>query len=124
MALTMLDKTTDRTDKSEWPSAIAAEFAAERQNNKGCVGTALVSESDRSRVWIIRLAPGERVDFHRHVLDCFWTCITGGRGSQHVRDRATSNTAISRARPGTRAMGPASSRSMTSPISAPRKWSS
>ncbi len=102
MALMMLDKATDRTDKSEWPSAIAAEFAAKRQNNKGCVGTALVSESDRARVWIIRLPPGERVGFHRHVLDCFWTCITSSCGGQHVRDGATSNAAISRARPGTK----------------------
>ena len=89
MALTMLDKTTDRADATAWPDAIAAEFEAERHKHNGCVGTALVSESGRVRVWIIRLAPGERVGFHRHVLDYFWTCVTGGRGRQHVRDGTT-----------------------------------
>jgi beta-alanine degradation protein BauB len=89
MALTMLDKTTDRADKSAWPSAIAAEFDRERLNNNGCVGTTLLSENERVRVWIIRLAPGERIGFHRHVLDYFWTSVNGGRGRQHVHDGTT-----------------------------------
>ena len=33
--------------------------------------------------------PGERVGFHRHVLDYFWTSVTGGRGRQHVHDGTT-----------------------------------
>jgi quercetin dioxygenase-like cupin family protein len=74
---------------SAWPAAIAAEFERERQNNNGCVGTVLVSESDRVRVWMIRLAPGERIGFHRHVLDYFWTSVNGGRGRQHVHDGST-----------------------------------
>ena len=49
----------------------------------------LVSESERVRVWMIKLAPGERFGFHRHVLDYFWTCVTGGRGRQHVHDGTT-----------------------------------
>jgi len=89
MALTMLDKTTDHADKAAWPPAIAAEFERERQNNNGCVGSRLLSESDRVRVWIIRLAPGERIGFHRHVLDYFWTSVTGGRGRQHIHDGTT-----------------------------------
>ena len=89
MALTMLDKTSDHADKSAWPAAIAAEFERERQNNNGCVGSTLLSESERVRVWIIRLAPGERIGFHRHVLDYFWTAVTGGRGRQHVNDGTT-----------------------------------
>ena len=89
MALSMTDKTTDRADKSAWPPAVAAEFERERQNNNGCVGTTLLSDSDRVRVWIIRLAPGERIGFHRHVLDYFWTAVTGGRGRQHVHDGST-----------------------------------
>ena len=40
-------------------------------------------------MWIIRLAPGERIGFHRHVLDYFWTSVTGGRGRQHVHDGTT-----------------------------------
>ena len=89
MALTMTDKSTDRAEKSAWPPAIAAEFERERQNNNGCVGTRLLSESERVRAWIIRLAPGERIGFHRHVLDYFWTSVTGGRGRQHVHDGST-----------------------------------
>ena len=89
MALTMTDKSTDRADKSAWPPAIAAEFERERQNNNPCVGTTLLSESERVRVWIIRLAPGERIGFHRHVLDYFWTSVTGGRGRQHVHNGST-----------------------------------
>ena len=89
MALTMTDKSTDRAEKSAWPPTIAAEFERERQNNNGCVGTRLLSESERVRVWTIRLAPGERIGFHRHVLDYFWTSVTGGRGRQHVHDGST-----------------------------------
>lgn len=89
MGLIMTDKSTDRADKSAWPPAIAAEFERERQNNNPCVGTTLLSESERVRVWIIRLAPGERIGFHRHVLDYFWTSVTGGRGRQHVHDGTT-----------------------------------
>ncbi len=89
MALSMLDKSTDRADRSAWPPAIAAEFEREKQNHNGCVGTTLVSESDRVRVWIIRLAPGERIGFHRHVLDYFWTSVSGGRGRQHLHDGTT-----------------------------------
>jgi quercetin dioxygenase-like cupin family protein len=89
MALTMLDKSSDHSDKSAWPPAIAAEFERERQNINGCVGTTLLSENDKVRVWIIRLAPGERIGFHRHVLDYFWTAVSGGRGRQHVHDGTT-----------------------------------
>ena len=89
MALSMLDKSTDHTDRSAWPPAIAAEFEREKQSHNGCVGNALVSESDRVRVWTIRLAPGERIGFHRHVLDYFWTSVSGGRGRQHLQDGTT-----------------------------------
>jgi beta-alanine degradation protein BauB len=89
MALTMLDKTTDSTDKSAWPKAIADEFERENLNNNGCVGSRLLSESDKVRVWIIRLAPGERIGFHRHVLDYFWTSVSGGNGRQHLMDGST-----------------------------------
>lgn len=89
MALTMLDKSTDHTDKSAWPAAIAAEFEREKLNNNPCVGTTLLSEDERVRVWIIRLKPGERIGFHRHVLDYFWTSVSGGRGRQHLMDGST-----------------------------------
>ena len=67
-----------------WPSFVREEFEA-NQNN-GQVGTRLLSETDRVRVWEIRLAPGERIGFHRHVLDYFWTAITPGRARSHTQD--------------------------------------
>jgi len=89
MALTMLDKAAEKKDKSQWPAEIAAEFAREANNPNPCV--TLLSETERTRVWIIRLAPGERIGFHRHVLDYFWTAVSGGRGRgrQHVHDGTT-----------------------------------
>ena len=89
MALTMLDKPALRSERSDWPADIAAEFERERKNINPCVGPELVSENDRVRVWVIRLQPGERIGFHRHVLDYFWTAVSGGRGRQHVHDGTT-----------------------------------
>jgi quercetin dioxygenase-like cupin family protein len=48
--------------------------------------TRLLSETDHVRVWEIRLAPGERIGFHRHVLDYFWTAVTPGRARSHPED--------------------------------------
>jgi hypothetical protein len=42
------------------------------------VGTRLLLEDARVRVWEIRLPPGGRLAFHRHVLDYVWTCVSGG----------------------------------------------
>jgi len=89
MALTMLDKAAERKETSQWSPDLAAEFAREAKSPNPCVGTQLLSETERSRVWIIRLAPGERIGFHRHVLDYFWTSVSGGRGRQHVHDGTT-----------------------------------
>ena len=69
MALTTLEQQPVRKDTKEWPPAIMAEFERESRSPNGCVGQRLVSESDRVRVWDIRLQPGERMGFHRHVLD-------------------------------------------------------
>ena len=77
MALTMLDKKAAHEDRSAWPAEIKAEFERESRHNNGCVGTELLSETDQVRVWIIRLRPGERVGFHRHVLNYFWTSEIG-----------------------------------------------
>ena len=89
MALTMLDKKPVHARKTDWPPAIAAEFEREKKNPNGCVGQRLLSESDRVRVWQIRLKPGERFGFHRHVLDYFWTSVSGGRGRQHLMGGTT-----------------------------------
>ena len=88
-AMTMMDKAAARTDKSAWPQSLRDEFAGEAEHHNGCVGNQLVSENDKVRVWTIRLQPGERFGFHRHVLDYFWTSVSGGRGRQHLMDGTT-----------------------------------
>jgi hypothetical protein len=70
--------------RAAWPDLIRKEFDANQFN--GRVGTRLLSETDRVRVWEIRLAPCERIGFHRHVLDYFWTAVTPGRAKSHAED--------------------------------------
>ena len=89
MAMSMTDKQAASSEATEWSNALRAEFDREAQNHNGCVGSELVSESDRVRVWTIRLKPGQRFGFHRHVLDYFWTSVSGGRGRQHLMDGST-----------------------------------
>jgi beta-alanine degradation protein BauB len=89
MAMSMIDKQAAKSDQSAWSAALQQEFDREAQSNNGCVGSELVSESERVRVWTIRLKPGQRFGFHRHVLDYFWTSVSGGRGRQHLMDGIT-----------------------------------
>ena len=37
-------------------------------------------------MWQIHLAPGERLPFHRHVLDYFWTVLTPGEALSRYGD--------------------------------------
>jgi hypothetical protein len=89
MALTMFDKKPVQLETKAWPPAIAAEFEREQKNPNGCVGQRLISENERVRVWEIRLKPGERFGFHRHVLDYFWTAVMAGCARAHVNDGTT-----------------------------------
>lgn len=50
------------------------------------VGTEVLFENDRIRVWEIRLAPGERGPFHAHTRNYFWTVVDGSRGLQRFAD--------------------------------------
>jgi len=74
-----------------WPRA-PATLAPELQKDfaayagDGRVGNELQSETDRVRVWAIGLKPGQRLGFHTHVLDYFWTSVTGGHGRSHFSD--------------------------------------
>lgn len=58
----------------------------------GKVGTVLVSETETFRVWHISIAPGERLPFHRHVLDYFWTVLSNGRARSHYEGGAVRET--------------------------------
>ena len=63
-------------DGPNWTPDLRDELAKAGAN--GNVGSRIVSESDRVRVWLIELAPGERLGFHTHVQDYFWTATTAG----------------------------------------------
>jgi quercetin dioxygenase-like cupin family protein len=89
MAMSMKEKASNSHVNVEWTPALKEEFAREAEQPNGCVGTELLSETDKTRVWMIRLKPGERVGFHRHVLNYFWTSVNGGRGRQHLMDGST-----------------------------------
>jgi hypothetical protein len=75
------------TDFDGWTDELRAEFDAYARD--GHVGSRLLSENERVRVWEIRLAPGERFHAHRHVLDYFWTAVNAGRSRQHTADGTT-----------------------------------
>ena len=77
-------KPTGDNGSEAWPAWRQAELAANRFN--GAVGQVLVSESDRVRVWSLKLEPGQRVGFHRHVLDYFWTVLSDGKAVSHYGD--------------------------------------
>lgn len=63
---------------------LSDEFV-ERATN-GSVGTNLVSETDRVRVWHITARPGDRLKAHTHVLDYFWTIHGPGKARNHQPD--------------------------------------
>ncbi len=67
-----------------WTDELRNELA--RNTNNGRVGSKLVSETEELRVWQIKLEPGERLPFHRHVLNYFWTILTDGKGRSHYGD--------------------------------------
>jgi len=88
-SLTMNDKPTNFRSTEAWPQSIRDEFAAEARHPNPCVGQVLVSETPKVRIWRIHVRPGERVGFHRHVLDYFWSAATSGRGRQHFNNGET-----------------------------------
>jgi hypothetical protein len=58
------------------PAGFAGELESEPNTN---VGTRLLLENDRVKVWEIVLAPGERAPFHRHTHTYFFVCAAPGR---------------------------------------------
>jgi hypothetical protein len=70
--------------RAEWPQELQLEFA--QTQFSGHVGSTLVSETDRVRVWHLTIRPGERCGFHRHVLNYFWTCHTYGTARGYYTD--------------------------------------
>jgi mannose-6-phosphate isomerase-like protein (cupin superfamily) len=71
----------------DWPDWLKREFETNQHNAR--VGTQLLSESERVRVWHLEIKPGERLPVHRHVLDYFWTALTPGKARSHYHDGRT-----------------------------------
>ena len=70
--------------KPHWSEELLAELEKAAEN--GRVGSDLVSESDRVRVWLLELKPGERLPFHTHVLDYFWCATSKGKARSRYSD--------------------------------------
>jgi hypothetical protein len=64
------------TDVRFDPATVAGEL--ERAQENTVVGSTLLFENDRVRVWDITLAPGERLAFHCHRLSYFYRCESAG----------------------------------------------
>lgn len=74
---------------AHWPDGLYEEMLAAHDN--GIVGSVLVSETDRVRVWHLHIPVGGRCGFHRHVNPYFWSSLSDGRArnyfsSGEVRD--------------------------------------
>ena len=67
-----------------WSDALIAEAAGAAGN--GRVGSVLVSETEEYRIWLIEIAPGERLPFHTHVLNYFWVATSAGRARSRRPD--------------------------------------
>ncbi|WP_299484230.1 hypothetical protein [uncultured Roseibium sp.] len=80
---------TDPAAFAHWPEGLYDAMKADEYS--GVVGSRLVSETDKVRVWHLRLAPGKRCAFHRHVNPYFWSAHRAGKArgffsSGEIRD--------------------------------------
>jgi beta-alanine degradation protein BauB len=58
--------------------------------HNGCVGTVLLSETAKVRIWHLHVPVGQRFEFHRHVLNYFWTSLSDGRSRNYFENGSTS----------------------------------
>ena len=75
----------------KWPAGMKAELDANLMSP--LVGSTLVSETGKVRVWHLLIPAGRRCTFHRHVLDYFWTCHTHGVARGYYEDGSITETA-------------------------------
>ncbi len=76
---------TELVDQGTYdPAEYAEELEAAPHNLD--VGTSILFENHRIRVWDIILKPGERGPFHAHTRNYFWTVVEGSRGLQRFAD--------------------------------------
>ena len=84
-----IETATDKAAFAHWPVGLYQDMISNSQN--GCVGSVLVSETDRVRVWHLFLPVGSRCAFHRHVNPYFWSAHHAGKArgyfsSGEIRD--------------------------------------
>ena len=79
-----IETATDPAAFADWPEGLYEEMIANRDS--GTVGSVLVSETDRVRVWHLSIPPGCRCPFHRHVNPYFWSCHTNGLSRNYFSD--------------------------------------
>ena len=77
-------KAADGNSRVHWPAEMQKDFTENEFN--GCVGSVLVSETDRVRVWHLTIPPGKRCNFHRHVLNYFWSALVAGQARNFYED--------------------------------------
>jgi hypothetical protein len=75
---------TEKAARSRWPAGLQRQFDEGYHN--GCVGSVLVSETDKVRVWHLHIPSGKRCGFHRHVLNYFWTSHNAGKARGYFED--------------------------------------
>lgn len=69
---------------AHWPEDRRAEILANWNNRS--VGSHIVSETDKVRVWHLTVPPGGRAPFHRHCESYFWTSIGPGKSRSYYSD--------------------------------------
>lgn len=82
--MAMSDTASRAFDNPHWTTALLDELQHAGQN--GQVGSRVVSETEHVRVWLIEMQPGERLPFHTHVLNYFWTATTPGKARSRYAD--------------------------------------
>jgi hypothetical protein len=68
-------------------SAYAPELDAAAANRE--VGTRMLLENERVRIWDLDLPPGARLPFHCHAAPYFFVCVDAGRGLSRFPDGST-----------------------------------
>ena len=76
-----IETSQNPVDFEDWPEELVKEMR--QSHNNGCVGSVLVSETSKVRVWHLRLPPGYRCPFHRHVNPYFWSSHNDGRARNY-----------------------------------------
>jgi hypothetical protein len=81
---------SETSPRAHWPVELQKQFEEGYYN--GCVGSVLVSETDKVRVWHLTIPQGKRCNFHRHVLTYFWTAHNDGVARGYFEDGRIADT--------------------------------